>query len=219
MLRGLSALRPVTVARTMLMGFVVPSHLVRMSRTPASSRTARTPPAGDDAGTGRGRLEQDTRRSELAQDLVRDGRLVHRHAEQVLLCVLDGLLDGKRHLVGLAVPSAHRAVLVAHHYEGGEREAPAALDHLGHAVDVDHALLELVRILLILPLASLSPLEDQAALAGTLGQSLYSAVIQIAGPIETTTVDAGCLGALREQRADQLGHGSLVLAGRPFDLS
>ena len=37
-------LRPSTVAFSMLIGFVVPRLLARMSRTPPSSSTARTPP-------------------------------------------------------------------------------------------------------------------------------------------------------------------------------
>ena len=39
-----SALRPATVAATRFTGLEVPSDLLRMSRMPASSSTARTPP-------------------------------------------------------------------------------------------------------------------------------------------------------------------------------
>src|SRR3712207_8530099 len=51
-------------------------------------------------------------------------------SEQVLLRVLHALLDGQRHLVGLAVAGAHDPVLVAHDHERGEGEAAAALDDL-----------------------------------------------------------------------------------------
>ena len=64
------------------------------------------------------------------------------HAEEVLLRALDALLDRERDLVGLAVADADDAVLVADDDERGEREAPAALDDLGDAVDLDDALLE-----------------------------------------------------------------------------
>src|SRR5207248_10555640 len=39
--------------------------------------------------------------------------------------------------------STHPAGAVSDHDEGGEREAPAALDHLGHPVERDDLLLEL----------------------------------------------------------------------------
>ena len=98
--------------------------------------------AGDDAGTGRGRLEQHPARAEDAERRVGDRRAVLGHAEQVLLGLLDALLDRDRDLVGLAVADADDLSLVTHHHEGGEREAPAALDDLGDAVDLDDALLQ-----------------------------------------------------------------------------
>jgi hypothetical protein len=49
-------------------------------------------------------------------------------------------IDGGGNLLGLAVPDADHPVAVTHHHEGGEAEAPAALDHLGHAIDRDHVL-------------------------------------------------------------------------------
>ena len=47
--------------------------------------------------------------------------------------------------------------LVANHNQGREREAPASLDDLGHAVDLDHALLELAGLLVIDCHQKLSP--------------------------------------------------------------
>ena len=98
--------------------------------------------AGDHAGTGRGRLEEHAPGAEDAGRLVGDRRAVAGHAEEVLLRALDALLDRQRDLVGLAVAVADDAVLVTHDDERGEREAPAALDHLGDAVDLDDALLQ-----------------------------------------------------------------------------
>src|SRR5206468_2913416 len=74
--------------------------------------------------------------------LVGDRRAVLGHAEEVLLGLLDALLDRDRDLVGLAVADADDLALVADHDQRGEREAPAALDDLGDAVDLDDALLE-----------------------------------------------------------------------------
>src|ERR687893_108530 len=50
-----------------------------------------------------------------------------------------------------------------------------------------------------------SGLEGQAALAGALGQGLDAAVIAVAAAVEDRAVDAGGLGALREQRAGARG--------------
>src|SRR6202012_4672579 len=49
-------------------------------------------------------------------------------------------LDGQTGLLGLAVAQADLAVAVADHHEGGEGEAAAAFDHLGHGVPLDGAL-------------------------------------------------------------------------------
>src|SRR5918997_3255644 len=47
--------------------------------------------------------------------------------------------------------------------------------------------------------------EGQAALAGALGQGLDAAVVAVAAAVEHGGVDAGGLGALREQRAGARG--------------
>ena len=98
--------------------------------------------AGDHAGTGRGGLEQHAPGAEDAGRLVGDRAAVLGHAEEVLLGALDALLDRERHLVGLAVADADDFAFVADDDERREREAPAALDDLGDAVDLDDALLE-----------------------------------------------------------------------------
>src|SRR5437764_1049552 len=61
-----------------------------------------------------------------------------------------GHLFRHRSLVGEHVSDrepARPVDLVTDHDERGERETPAALDHLGDAVDLDHALLELSALL------------------------------------------------------------------------
>src|SRR4051794_2972699 len=155
--------RPATVALTRLIGFCEPSDLERMSWIPASSSTARTPPPamtpvpgeaglgstgprpgmpGGWGGVGGPGLEEHAPRAVDAERLVGDRLTVLGHAEEVLLRALDGLLDGERDLVGLAVADADDVALVADDDQRGEREAPTALDDLGDAVDLDHALLE-----------------------------------------------------------------------------
>ena len=96
--------------------------------------------AGDDAGTGAGRLEQHDTGRLLALHGVRDGAGDARHPEEGLLGCLDALGDRGRNLLGLAVADTDHAVAVAHHNQRGEAESPATLDHLGHPVNGDHAL-------------------------------------------------------------------------------
>src|SRR3954465_7372689 len=95
---------------------------------------------GDDTGTGAGRLEQHDTGGRLTLHRVRDGAGDARHRVEVLLRLLDTLGDRRGHLLGLAVAHADLAVAVAHDHQGGEAEAPATLDDLGHAIDGDHAL-------------------------------------------------------------------------------
>ena len=102
--------------------------------------------AGDDAGSLAGRAKDDSRRVELADDLVRDRLPVLRDLEQVLLRVLDGLRDGERDLPRLPVAEPDPVDLVPDDDEGGEREPPAALDDLGDAVDLDDPLLQLTGV-------------------------------------------------------------------------
>ena len=134
--------RPAIVALTRLIGFCVPRLLERMSWMPASSSTARTPPPAITPVPGDGRLQQHAPGAEDAGRLVGDRAAVLGHAEEVLLGPLDALLDRQRNLVGLAVADADDFAFVADHDQRGEGEAPAALDDLGDAVDLDDALLE-----------------------------------------------------------------------------
>ena len=109
---------------------------------PASSSTARTPPPAMTPVPGEAGFRKHAAGAEDAGRLVGDRRAVLGHAEEVLLRALDALLDRERDLVGLAVADADDVLLVADDDERGEREAPAALDDLGDAVDLDDALLE-----------------------------------------------------------------------------
>ena len=66
-----------------------------------------------------------------------------RHADQVALGRFGRLADRFRHFARLAVAEADPALLVADDDERGKAEAPAALHHLGDAVDVDELVDEL----------------------------------------------------------------------------
>src|SRR4029077_15408722 len=99
--------------------------------------------AGDHAGTGAGRAQDDVAGTVAANDFVGQRLPVFGHADQALARVLDRLLDRQRDLAGLAVADPDHALFVANGDKRGEGETPAALDHLGDAVDLDHPLLEI----------------------------------------------------------------------------
>src|SRR4029453_17344333 len=97
----------------------------------------------DDPGSFRRGLEEHPARAEVTEHLVGDGVALQRDTEEVLLRVLAALPDGLGPLVGLAQAHADVAVAVADDHQRREAEPPAALHHLGHAVDVDHAIAEI----------------------------------------------------------------------------
>src|SRR3712207_7444785 len=84
---------------------------------------------------------------------MRDRALDPRYREEVLLGLLDALGDRRRHLLGLAVADADRAVAVADHHQRGEAEPAATLHDLGDPVDRHHAL-DVVALLLGLAAAT-----------------------------------------------------------------
>src|SRR6185312_14957012 len=94
--------------------------------------------AGDNAGAGLGRAQQNLARSMATLDVVvQRAAGTQRHEDHVALGALGRLADGLRHLACLAVAEADAALLVADDDERGEAEATAALHHLGDTVDVD----------------------------------------------------------------------------------
>ena len=207
------------VARATLMWLDEPSDLHSTSWMPASSRMARAAPPAMTPVPGAAGFSSTRPAPVSPDDRVDDGRAGQGHLEQVLPGLLGALLDGEGHLLGLAVAEADAAVAVADHHEGGEREPPAALDDLGHPVDVDdprfvqrgvagrggsrgahgagdrgdrgHRRL-LVRW----------PSELQSCFAGGVGHGGDPAVVEEAAPVEDDLLDAGVLGPLGDEPAD-----------------
>jgi hypothetical protein len=79
--------------------------------------------------------------------------LAQRHADERAARRLRCLADRLRHLARLAVAEAYPALLIAHHHQRGKAEALAALDHLGHAVDVHELVFELAIALVAIAIA------------------------------------------------------------------
>src|SRR3546814_1373657 len=96
--------------------------------------------------------------AEAALDVVVQGAaLAQRHADHLLLGLVGRLADRLRHLAYLAVAVADPAAAVADHHQGGEAEAPAALDDLGDAVDADQLLNQFRLVVVALPAVIAGP--------------------------------------------------------------
>src|SRR5215207_10873789 len=96
--------------------------------------------AGDDAGALRRGAQDHLAGAPASVHIVMEGAaLAQRDPDYRALGRIRRLADRLRHLTGLAVTEADAALLVADDDERREAEAPAALHHLGDAVDVDEA--------------------------------------------------------------------------------
>src|SRR4029078_4195829 len=106
--------------------------------------------AGDDAGARRGCPQDHPARAMLAGDVVMQrAALAERHLDEIALGGFRRLADRLRHLARLAMTEADAALLVADDDERGEAAAPAALHHLGDAIDMHELVDELAVALAI----------------------------------------------------------------------
>src|SRR5690606_29831164 len=96
--------------------------------------------AGDQAGAGRGGLEEDLAAVGHAEHVMGNRVALELHVDHVLVGVGGALPDRLGNFVGLAVADADLALAVADNGERGEAEAAAALHDLGAAVDEDDLL-------------------------------------------------------------------------------
>ena len=124
----------------MLCGLLEPRLLVRMSVMPAHSSTARTgPPAMTPVPLAAG---LSSTRPAPCSPMISCGIVVPVRGISTMRAL--GGLDRLAHRLGdfvrLAGRDADPALAVAHRHQRVEREAPAALDDLGHAVDRDDVL-------------------------------------------------------------------------------
>src|SRR6266480_1793194 len=171
-------------------------------------------PAGDDAGALVGRLHQDPRRAPAPGHGVIQRAVLQLHLEKLAPRLLHRLLHGHRHLARLALAHADAAVAVADHGERGEAEYPAALHHLGDAVDRDHLLAQAVAALfrLLHPWLDFRhkspgtcPLEFKSGGARRLSERLHASMVFIAGAVESNLLDPLFLPLDGDALADDLG--------------
>ena len=143
--RGLVA-RPsaAKVALIMLCGFGLPTDFATTSWTPSASKIARIGPPAMIPVPGFGGAHDHLAGAVAADDVVVQGAaFAQRHADHAAPRLLGRLADRLGHLARLAGAIADPALAVADDDERGKAEAPAALHHLGDAVDVDELFGEL----------------------------------------------------------------------------
>ena len=128
------------VALTMLCGLVEPSDLATTSWMPSASNTARIgPPAMMPVPGGAARSSTCPAPKWPIDVVMQRAALAQRHADHAALGLLGRLAHRLRHLARLAAAVADPALAVADDHQRREAEPPAALDHLGDAVDADQA--------------------------------------------------------------------------------
>ena len=210
------------VARVTLTGLVEPWILERMSRMPAASSTARTEPPAMTPVPWRGGLEHDPLAENWTFDLVGDRRADHRDLDQVLLGVLDALADRLGDLAGLAEPDSDVPGAVTDDDDRAEAEAPAALDDLGDAVDLDDALLERELVWVDACHGGSFRSELEAGFAGGIGERLDPPVVPEPGSIEDHALEPAALArsatswptTAASSDLVELGAAELLLDGR-----
>src|SRR5436309_6622547 len=155
-------------------------------------------PAGDDAGSGRGRLEQHAPGAVVTDDLVRDGRARERDLDHAAAGGFDGLANRLAHLVRLAGGHPDASLSVAHGDERVEAEAPAALHDLRDAVDGNDVLDEPVA--LALSLARIAPLPAAPPTPASPAPSASSSTTSTAATAPATTSTTWNAGRARVLR-------------------
>ena len=130
-----------------------------------------------------------------------DGAIDDAHWLEHLFGTLTGFLDGISHFVGLAEAQADLAELVARDNEGGEAEAPTALDDLGAAIDEDNLFGNFVAIRIGWSGTFFAPWTTAtAALAATLTATAALAAAALAATSAATIVALGwCCGSRRHR--------------------
>src|SRR2546425_9326490 len=141
-----------------------PHHVVRVGGAEALGEDVAHPgalehrahrAAGNDAGPGRGGLQEHAPGAVVPDDFMRDGRARERDLYQAAAGGFDRLAHRLAHLVRLAGGDPDPALPVAYRGQRLEAEAPAALHYFRDTVDRDHVLDESVA--LALPVARVAP--------------------------------------------------------------
>ena len=104
---------------------------------------------GDNTGTRSRRAQQNYTGSVFTLNRVRNGLLDARHAEEVLLRFLNTLSDSGRNFLRLAVANTNHAIAITDDHKSREGETTSTLHNLGHTVNGDNVLDELVLVVTV----------------------------------------------------------------------
>ena len=123
-----------------------------------------------------------------------NGVAIHGDVEHRNSGFLGSLANRLGNLVRFSVTDAHLTLTVAHDDKGRKIESTAALDHFGHAGDVNYAFVEFIALISISKIAphlsSPSGLKLQPRLAGRFRKSLDSTMVFVSASVEHHFADA-----------------------------
>src|SRR5207249_9823634 len=154
--------------------------------------------AGDDAGSGRGGLQEHARGAVVTDDFMRNGRARERPLDHAAAGGFDGLAHRLAHLVRLAGSDADAPLPVAHGDQRVEAETPAALHDLRDAVDGNDVLDEPVA--LALSLARIATLPAAPPTPASPAPSASASTAATAGTRPATTATTRSPGRARVMR-------------------
>jgi hypothetical protein len=119
-----------------VMGIIRPQGFSEYISHPSGLQDGTNSATGCNSSTPCGWLEQNTTRTIVPQNGVRNGRAGQGNGTQILLGFVDGFPYGFRHLIGFTKTNTNPASPIAYHHKGTEAESPTALYDLCYPIDV-----------------------------------------------------------------------------------
>jgi hypothetical protein len=112
--------------------------------------------------------------------------------------LLAGLSQRIGHILG--APNAHTdaAAVVSHYHHCAETKSPAALNNLGNPVDIHHALIQFVSVVITMTAGPTTShhvvlLKLQPACTGRFRQGFHPAMISVSATVKNHLANAFCL--------------------------
>ena len=150
---------------------------------------------GNHSGTFGGREDKHFGTAETGGLLMGNGTLDDGHLDEVFLGSFYTLGDSSLNFSGLAKSVTDDALTITDHNDGCESEGATTLGYLGHTIDSNESVLEIVCIY-IYSVCCHNHLEFKTTIAGAFGTFLDAAMVKITITIENYSSDAGCEGSL-----------------------
>ncbi len=161
--------------------------------------------AGDHAGAGRRRLDEDAACADLHRDFVRNRPLDHRHGDQRFACLFDALADRFGNFAGFTDGETDAPFAIADDDERAEAEALPALDDLRDAIDAHDGLFEPAVVAIATDLHDSCIRNSSPASRAASASAAYAAVILETARVEHDGGDARGFRLAADRCADFLG--------------